>query len=216
MADSGIIDADYWIPIEDIYPSYEEAEMGRIGQEIYGAGSQIIALMPVELYYDYTPTTAIVTLPKKVFTPDENVTLEITVGTNSSTTLRIQYQVYKNDNLTRSDSVDMEIQYSGVYNLTIGKYNEGNYTANVTVAKLPTQEILHTALLDFTVEQAAPKPTIPILTLVIVAAIVATIIVIVGWKLRRKTRTVVSSEVSSSLTNFSQKHTSFPPIRLIF
>jgi len=216
LADSGIIDADYWIPIEDIYPSYEEAEMGRIGQEIYGAGSQIIALMPVELYYDYTPTTAIVTLPKKVFTPDENATLEITVGTNSSTTLRIQYQVYKNDNLTRSDSVDMEIQYSGVYNLTIGKYNEGNYTANVTVAELPTQEILHTTLLDFTVEQAALKPTIPILTLVIVGAIVATIIVIVGWKLRRKTRTVVSSEVSSSLTNFSQKHTSFPPIRLIF
>ena len=42
---NGIIDDKYWVPIEDIYPvGYEQ--VGKIPQEIYGFGSQLIALMP--------------------------------------------------------------------------------------------------------------------------------------------------------------------------
>ena len=196
LADSGIIDADYWIPIEDIYPSNEE--MGRIGQEIYGAGSQIIALMPLEPFYNYTPVTVMVNLSKKVFTPNENVTLEITVSTNSSTTLGIQYEVYKNGNLTKSDSATMEIPSSGVYNLSIGKYDVENYTVNVTVTDLPTEKILNNTLLDFTVKQAAPEPPMAMLALITIGVIVAVALVIVGWKLKRRTRNVVSSESSST------------------
>ena len=47
QAEGGKIDGDYWIPIEDLRPVWhrEPWEFTR-GQQIYGAGSQIIDLMP--------------------------------------------------------------------------------------------------------------------------------------------------------------------------
>jgi len=46
-AEGGKIDRDYWVPIEDLRPVYDREpwEFTR-GQQIYGAGSQIIDLMP--------------------------------------------------------------------------------------------------------------------------------------------------------------------------
>ncbi|MEM0345433.1 MAG: hypothetical protein QW189_05935 [Thermofilaceae archaeon] len=44
-ARGGVIDPAYWVPIEDVYP-VKIYGWGTLPQEIYGAGSQIIALIP--------------------------------------------------------------------------------------------------------------------------------------------------------------------------
>jgi hypothetical protein len=176
------IKASYWIPIEDIYLDNESA--GTIGQEIYGAGSQIIALMP-EPTFNCTSITVMVCLPKTVFIPDENVTFESTVTLNQSTTFNAQYAVYQNKTLIRSGNATLQIPISGIYNLTIGKYNVGNYSAIVTMTDVPTKRVVMSNILIFTVERAitSPPPMIPrqTYTTLIGAVLAAIILIIAGW-----------------------------------
>lgn len=142
----------------------------------------------IRIWYSLRPhEPAFASLIKESYSSREEVRLMLVVSPSYSTTLRVKYKVSRDGSLVKSDGVKVQIPSSGVHNVSIGRYEAGDYTLNIAIIVPSTNQTLYTASMEFAVEPTLPiepalpvEPTLPIVPLIIFGITIITIVLVLA------------------------------------
>jgi hypothetical protein len=128
---------------------------------------------------------AFASLSKQSYSLKEEVFLRLRVfSPNYSTTLRVQYNVSRDNSLVESDSVEVHVPSSGLCNMSIGPYKAGDYALSIFIINPSTGEAIYTTSMEFAVKLVLPIMLLTIFGISVVIIILVLVMIKFKWKFR--------------------------------